>query len=78
MKRERKLQSCLCFGGSMFVVCTAAGYIRQGAGLSCLKAQGENKNFSNEQVFDFQMLAAVLESNSEKGFRLKYWDFLAK
>lgn len=60
------------------MVCTAAGYIRQGAGLSCLKAQEENKNFINKQVFDFQMLDAVSESNSGKGFRQKYWRFFAK
>lgn len=54
----------LCFGGSVFVVCTAAGDTRQGAGLSCLKAQEKNKNFINSQVFAFQMLDTVSEPNS--------------
>lgn len=62
----------------MFMVCTAAGYIRQGEGLSCLKAQGENKKFINKQVFDSQMLDAVSECNSGKDFRPKYWGFFAK
>lgn len=56
------------------MVCTAAGCIRQGAGLSCLKAWGKVKNVINKQVFDFPMLDAV--SVSSKGFRLKYWGFL--
>lgn len=53
-----------------FAVCTAAGgHVRQGAGLSCLKAREKNNNFINRQVFDFQTLAAVSEPKSGKGFR---------